>query len=158
MLGGGLGFLVAGVSSYLGSKLLPFVEPKTIIFFPQGAAMCFYGVLGLFFSFYLGLTAWWDIGGGFNEFNRGEGFVHVFRWGFPGRGRRIDLFYPIESVREIRVELKEGVSPRRTIYMRVASQREIPLSETGAPMAVEEIEAQAYELAKFLQVPLELSP
>nr|YP_009105732.1 hypothetical chloroplast RF4 [Neocystis brevis]AIT94455.1 hypothetical chloroplast RF4 [Neocystis brevis] len=160
---GGLGFLLTGISSYLGEdntvvqwlNLLPFIQSKNIIFFPQGLVMCFYGILGLIFSIYLGLTLFWSVGGGFNEFNKKEGIIRIFRWGFPGKNRRIDLSYPINEVEAIRVELKEGLNPKRTIYMRIKGKRDIPLTRIGQPLTLEEIEKQAAELAKFLQVSLE---
>jgi hypothetical protein len=160
---GGSGFLLTGISSYLGEdntvvqwlNLLPFIQSKNIIFFPQGLVMCFYGILGLIFSIYLWLTLFWSVGGGFNEFNKKEGIIRIFRWGFPGKNRRIDLSYPINEVEAIRVELKEGLNPKRTIYMRIKGKRDIPLTRIGQPLTLEEIEKQAAELAKFLQVSLE---
>ena len=117
--------------------------------------MCFYGILGLIFSLYLWLTIFWSVGGGFNEFNKQEGIVRIFRWGFPGKNRKIDLCYPLKDVEAIRLELKEGLNPRRTIYIRIKGKRDIPLTRIGQPMTLEEIEKQAAELAKFLQVSLE---
>jgi hypothetical protein len=74
-------------------------------------------ILGLLFSFYLGLTILWSVGEGFNEFDKQQGIVRIFRWGFPGNNRRIDISYSIDDVKAIRVELKDGLSPRRTIYL-----------------------------------------
>ncbi len=152
---GASGFLITGISSYLQFNLLPFIESKNIIFFPQGLVMCFYGTLGLLFSLFLWLTLFWSVGGGFNEFNKKDGIVRIFRWGFPGKNRRIDLLYSIRDIEAIRVELKEGLNPRRTIYLRVKGKRDIPLTRIGQPMTLEEIEKQAADLAKFLQVSLE---
>ena len=47
---GGSGFLLTGISSYLQFNLLPFIESKDILFFPQGLVMSFYGILGFLFS------------------------------------------------------------------------------------------------------------
>jgi hypothetical protein len=152
---GGSGFLLTGISSYLGFNILPFIQSTDIVFFPQGLVMCFYGILGLLFSLYLWLTLLWSIGGGFNEFNKKKGFIRIFRWGFPGKNRRIDLFYSITDVEAIRVELKEGLNPKRTIYIKIKGKRDIPLTRIGQPLTLEEIEQQAADLAKFLQVSLE---
>jgi hypothetical protein len=153
---GSSGFLLTGISSYLNLNLLPFIHFENIIFFPQGLVMCFYGILGLLFSMYLGLTLFWSVGGGFNEFNKKSGTVRIFRWGFPGKNRRIDLSYDIKDIESIKVELKEGLNPRRTIYLCVKGKRDIPITRIGQPMTLDEIEKQAAELAKFLQVSLEL--
>lgn len=153
---GSLGFLLTGVSSYLKTNLVWFVHYENILFFPQGLVMCFYGVLGFFFSFYLWLTLFWSIGGGFNEFNKKDGIVRIFRWGFPGKNRRIDLEYNIKNVEGIRVELTEGINPRRTIYIKIKESNDIPLTRIGQPITLVEVERQAAELAKFLQVSLEM--
>lgn len=153
---GGINFLLTGISSYLHYNLLPFIHSETIIFFPQGLVMCFYGLLGSIFSLYLWLTVFWSVGGGFNEFNKKDGIVRIFRWGFPGKNRRIDLCYSLQDIQGIRVELKDGLNPRRTIYIKIKGKRDIPLTRIGQPLTLEEIEKQAAELAKFLQVSLEV--
>lgn len=166
---GSICFLIVGISSSGKFDFGIFSTPN-IVFFPQGVVMCFYGILGLFFSCYLWLTAWWNVGGGFNEFNIKGGFVQIFRWGFPGKNRRINLLYMIDSIDSIRVELKEGLNPRRTIYMRVFQNppnsisngvipgpRDIPLTGVSAPLTLEQVEKLAYEVARFINVPLELS-
>jgi hypothetical protein len=117
--------------------------------------MSFYGLLGVLLSFYLWLTILWDVGGGFNEFNKKDGMIRVFRWGFPGKSRCIDVSYSIKDVEAIRVEFKQGVNPERTIFLRVKGKREIPLNQIGQPLTLEEIEKQAAELAKFLKVSVE---
>ena len=153
---GSLGFLLTGLSSFLKVNLVSFVHYDNILFFPQGLVMCFYGVLGFSLSFYLWLTLFWGVGAGFNEFNKRDGVVRVFRWGFPGKNRRIDLLYSIENVEAVRVELAEGINPRRAIYIKVKGSNDIPLTRIGQPLTVEEVEKQAAELAKFLQVSLEM--
>nr|YP_009106372.1 hypothetical chloroplast RF4 [Fusochloris perforata]AIT95222.1 hypothetical chloroplast RF4 [Fusochloris perforata] len=154
---GASGFLLTGLSSYFGFNLLPFIKAENITFFPQGLVMCFYGTLGFLFSCYLWLTLFWSVGGGFNEFNKKEGSVRIFRWGFPGKNRRIDLSYSIKDIEAIKVEIKDGINPRRTISIRVRGKRDIPLTRIGQPLTLEEIETQAAELAKFLQVSLEMA-
>jgi len=148
---GSLDFLLTGLSSYFNFNLLPIIHSENIIFFPQGLVMCFYGLLGIFFSLYLSLTILWSVGGGFNLFDKKHGLVRIFRWGFPGKNRRIDLVYSIDEVVGVNVELKEGINPRRTIYLCIKSQEKIPLTRIGQPMTLEEIENLAAELAQFLQ-------
>ena len=128
---GGFGFLLTGISSSLDFNLLPFINSKNILFFPQGLVMCFYGILGLIFSCYLWLTLFWGVGGGFNEFNKKQGTVRIFRWGFPGKNRRIDLSYDIQDIEAIRIEIKEGLNPRRFIYIRVKGNTTLQGLETS---------------------------
>lgn len=80
---GAIGFIITGISSYYKLDILPFGIDK-LQFFPQGLVMCFYGLFGLIFSFFLGFTLFWNIGEGFNEFNKKDGIIRIFRWGFPG--------------------------------------------------------------------------
>nr|YP_009774559.1 hypothetical chloroplast RF4 [Aphanochaete elegans]QJA13750.1 hypothetical chloroplast RF4 [Aphanochaete elegans] len=152
---GATGFLFTGLSSYYGKNLLPFIQYQNITFFPQGLVMSFYGILGLLLSLYLWFTIIWNVGGGFNEFNKKDGIIRIFRWGFPGKGRCIDVAYFLKDVEAIRVDLKQGVNPQRTLYLRVKGKREIPLNQIGQPLTVDEVEKQAAELAKFLQVSVE---
>lgn len=152
---GAFGFLMTGLASYLGHSLLVFNANNDINFFPQGLLMSFYGSLGLLLSLYWWLLIFWNVGGGFNEFNKREGFIRLFRWGYPGKNRKIDLYYSLKDVEAIRVEFKEGLDAQRTIYLKLKGKREIPLTGIGQPMTIREIEKQASELANFLQVSLE---
>ena len=117
--------------------------------------MCFYGILGILLGTYIWLILLWNLGQGFNEFNLETGQVRIFRWGFPGKNRRIDLQYPIDDIQSIRVEIQEGLNPKRIIYLRLRGNREIPLTRAGQPISIQELENQAAELAKLLQVSLE---
>lgn len=160
---GGLAFVLTGFASFLQKSILIFNQSKTISFFPQGLTMCFYGCLGLLFGFYLWCTILWKVGDGFNEFNKNQGLVRIFRWGLPGKNRLIDLQYKIDEVEGVRVELKSGVNPRRTILLKMKSpaktelSKTVPLTRVGQPISLEKIESQAEELAQFLRVSLETS-
>ena len=183
---GGSGFFLTGISSYLKSDYMPFINGKNLLFFPQGLVMCFYGILGLFLSSYLWLSLFWDVGGGFNEFNKKEGYARLFRWGFPGKNRRISLSYDIKAIEAISLEMKEGFNPRCQVYIRVKvhtvlqdsetiknndtvtnsstnnkeqilqNKRDIPLNGIGQLTTFFLTEKKAADLARFLQVPLEL--
>nr|YP_010231187.1 hypothetical chloroplast RF4 [Nephroselmis pyriformis]QSV37256.1 hypothetical chloroplast RF4 [Nephroselmis pyriformis] len=152
---GGLGFLLVSLSSRLGINLLPMISAQEITFLPQGLVMGFYGTMGLLLSLYLWLTILWDVGGGFNEFDKQKGRIRIFRWGFPGKNRRIDLTSPLTDVEAIRMDIQEGVNPKRTLYVRLKGRREVPLTRIGQPLTLAELERQGAELAGFLQVPLE---
>jgi hypothetical protein len=152
---GALGFLLASISSYLKVNLLPFSNPTELIFVPQGLAMGFYGLLGTLFGLYLWLSIGLDLGGGYNEFNKETGKVTIFRWGFPGKNRRIEATAKLEDVQAVRVELREGLNPKRSLYLRVKGTRDFPLTRVGQPLPLAELENQVAELARFLGVPLE---
>lgn len=179
---GAIGFLCTGLISYLNStvdtndqgnmnillnvlrnsiseinKPLTEISSTQIAFFPQGLLMCFYGSLGFLLSLYWWCLIFWNVGGGFNEFNKKEGFIRIFRWGYPGQNRKIDLYYTLKDVESIHVELKQGGfnDSQRTIYLKLKGKKEIPLTGIGDPLTIQEIEKQASELANFLQVSLE---
>nr|YP_009460958.1 photosystem I assembly protein Ycf4 [Galium mollugo]AUT82257.1 photosystem I assembly protein Ycf4 [Galium mollugo] len=143
-----LGFLFVGTSSYLGRNW--------ISFFPQGLVMSFYGISGLFISSYLWCTISWNVGSGYDRFDRREGIVCVFRWGFPGKNRRIFLQFLLKDIQSIRIEVKEGIFARRVLYMDIRGQGSIPLTLTDDNLIPREIEQKAAELAYFLRVPLEV--
>jgi hypothetical protein len=152
---GGSGFLLTGISAYVQSQFLPWSNNISIQFFPQGLVMCFYGFLGILLSLYIWLIILWDLGEGFNEFNFETQSIRIFRWGFPGKNRRIDFQYPMNDVQSIRVEIQEGLNPKRLIYLKLRGNREIPLTRAGQPISIQELENQAADLAKLLKVPLE---
>lgn len=153
-LGAG-GFLLAGISSYLKVNLLPFSDPTQLVFIPQGIAMGFYGLTGSLFAVYLWATILLDLGGGYNEFNQETGEVKIFRWGFPGKNRRIEVTCKTSDVQAVRVDLREGLNPKRELYLRVKGMRDIPLTRVGQPIPLSQLENQGAELARFLSVPLE---
>nr|BED43072.1 photosystem I assembly protein [Pyropia sp. Myanmar_A]BED43269.1 photosystem I assembly protein [Pyropia sp. Myanmar_B]BED43466.1 photosystem I assembly protein [Pyropia sp. Myanmar_C] len=152
---GALGFLLAGLSSYFQVNLLPFATSTELAFIPQGIVMTFYGSVGIFLSLFLWLTIIWNIGAGYNEFNKDKGIVKIFRLGFPGKNRQICLQFRIKEIQSIKIEIKEGLNPRREIYLCTKDKRLIPLTRVGQPLLLSEVEEQAAEIARFLDVILE---
>ena len=88
---GGLSFLLAGLSSYFKINFLPVANTTELVFIPQGLVMMFYGTLSLSFSIYICATIFWDIGSGYNEYNKLENLVKIVRKGFPGKNREVLL-------------------------------------------------------------------
>lgn len=152
---GGVGFLLAGLSSYLNVNLLLVSDPTDLQFIPQGIALLFYGIVGSSLASYVWLTVLWNVGGGYNEFNKATGQVTIFRWGFPGQNRRIELTLPIADVQSVRADIKEGLNPKRALYLRAKQRRDIPLTRVGQPISLSSLENQGAELARFLGVSLE---
>lgn len=152
---GGVGFLLAGLSSYLQTNLLPFADPTTLIFIPQGIAMGFYGVAGTLLATYLWTIIVLDVGGGYNEFNRKTDKVRIVRSGFFGKNRKIEIEHPLDKILAVRVDIREGLNPKRALYLRIKGRPDIPLTRVGQPIALSDLENQGAELARFLEVPLE---
>lgn len=153
---GGVGFFLAGLSSFLHTNLLPFSDlPAQLVFIPQGIAMGFYGTAAILLCTYLCLIISWDVGGGFNEFDKTTSEARIFRKGFPGKNRTIDIRYPLKDLLAVRAEISEGLNPKRALYLKVKGKGDIPMTRVGQPISLSELENQGAELARFLQVPLE---
>ncbi|TGG84870.1 MAG: photosystem I assembly protein Ycf4 [Aphanocapsa feldmannii 288cV] len=149
---GATGFLLASLSSYLGRDLLPLGHPAELLFVPQGIAMGGYSVAGILVAIYLWSTIVIDVGAGENRFDRTNGEASILRRGFR---RAIAVTIPLSDIQAVRVEIKEGLNPRRRLALRVRGRRDIPLTRVGAPLALTELEASGAHLASFLEVPLE---
>jgi hypothetical protein len=152
---GAVGFLLAGLSSYFHTALLPMIPTPDLQFVPQGLALTGYGVAGVLLDLYLWAIVLLDVGSGFNEFNQTTQKAKIFRLGYPGKDRRIDFEYNLSDIQAIRVDIRNGLNPKRALYIRVKGKNDIPITQVGQPMALSKLEDRAAELAKFLGVPLE---
>jgi hypothetical protein len=152
---GGIGFLLAGISSYLKINLLPFTNSTELVFIPQGLVMMFYGTLSFGISVYIITTVLLDIGGGYNEYNRIESLVKIVRKGFPGKNREILLTYPFSNIKYVGIKITEGLNPTRSIYLCLKDDRKIPLTPVQEPTSISNLEEEAASLAKFLNLKLE---
>nr|YP_009670723.1 photosystem I assembly protein Ycf4 [Passiflora tenuiloba]QCX30012.1 photosystem I assembly protein Ycf4 [Passiflora tenuiloba] len=148
---GSWGFLLVGISSYLDRNLISLFASQQIIFFPQGIVMSFYGIAGLFISSYLCCTIWWNVGSGYDRFDRKEGIVCIFRLGFPGKNRRILLRFLMKDIQSIRIKVNEGLYARHVLSLEIRGQGSIPLLRTAE---TRKIEQKAAKLAYFLRVPI----
>jgi hypothetical protein len=151
---GASGFLLAGLSSFFKINLLPLSDPLPLDFVPQGLALSFYGIAGTLLEIYLLYVMAIDYGSGYNEFDRNSGKVTIFRRGW-NKSKNLEFTYKIADVQAIRVEIRNGLSPKRALYLRVKGKGDLPLSEVGQPISLTALEDRAAEIAKFLTVPLE---
>ena len=159
---GGVGFLLAAGSSYFKINLLPFANSIELNFIPQGILMFVYGTGAKLVNIYLILIIFWDVGGGYNEFDLANSTIRLVRRGFPGENRNIllkiiinsiFLIYPLNEIKSLEVEVKEGINPRRALYLITVDKRRIPLTGIGDPMPLFLLEEKATTLAKFLNIP-----
>jgi hypothetical protein len=95
ILGGSLGFLLVGISSYLNYNLLTILKADKIIFFPQGLTMCFYGSCGTILGINQIIILSNKIGEGFNEFNKELGTMIIYR---KGKKSDINISYPLKDI------------------------------------------------------------
>lgn len=151
----GIGFFLAGFSSYFHVNLLQITDTSHIIFIPQGIAMLFYGTGALGLAIYILLTFVWNIGSGYNEFSKEENIIRIVRVGFPGKNQHIFLSYEFNNIKKIKFLLKQGLNPRCNIVLVLKDKREIPLFPAQFLLNPREIEKKAIILSTFLNVPLE---
>nr|YP_009538709.1 photosystem I assembly protein ycf4 [Lepocinclis ovum]AYQ93734.1 photosystem I assembly protein ycf4 [Lepocinclis ovum] len=152
---GSLGFLIVGVSSYLKFNLVSILNAKEIIFFPQGITMCFYGLTGLLISSYQIVVLKFNVGEGYNEFNKRNGNITVYRKKFPWEKTNLNLIYTIDDVEAIRVEKNNTIlNSKQTIFICLKGKKEIPVLQIRKPINLNELEKKASNLASFLQVPI----
>ena len=152
---GGIGFLLAGMSSYFKINFLPFSNTNELVFIPQGIVMMFYGTLSFGISIFIILTIILDVGSGYNEYNKIENLVKIVRRGFPGKNREILLTYSFLNIRSIGIKITEGLNPTRSIYLCLKDERNIPLTPVQEPISISNLEEEASDLAKFLDLKLE---
>jgi hypothetical protein len=155
LLFGGLGFFLAGLSSYFHYNLLLISDTSQIKFVPQGIAMLFYGTGALGLSFYNLVLFFFNIGSGYNEFLKKEELVRIIRLGFPGKNRTVFLSYKFQNIKNLKFLIKQGLNPRCNILIVLKDKREIPLFPAQLLLNPAEIEKKAIELSTFLNVPLE---
>jgi len=151
----GLGFFLAGLSSYLDINLLKITDTKNIIFIPQGIVMLFYGTCALGISIYILLTIIWNIGSGYNEFSKEENIIRIVRLGFPGKNRTIFLSYDFKNLKNLKFLIKQGLNPRSNIFLVLKDKREIPLFPAQFLLNPNDVEKKAITLSNFLNIPLE---
>ena len=149
---GGLGFLLTSASSYLGRDLLPIGHPAALLWVPQGLVMGLYGLAAMALSAYLWTVIALDVGAGANRFDKQAGQLTVTRRGFR---QLISVETSLKDIQAVKVDVRDGLNPRRRLALRVQGRRDLPLTRVGEPMPLAELEQGGAELARFLGVPLE---
>nr|YP_010891058.1 pafII [Erythrina sandwicensis]WJK72508.1 pafII [Erythrina sandwicensis] len=170
---GSLGLFLVGISSYLGMDVFflseeisddfPFIPDCIYLpFIPQGVTMAFYGSGGLGISFYFWGILFWNVGGGYDIFDKTTKKVSFWRWGFPGKNRKSVFEIPMDEIQSIRIITtvkEEGIFTRiltydSIVYMETIEQGFIPLTRSEDDLLPPIIAQKAGELSSFLGVPL----
>ena len=152
---GGLGFFLSGLSSFFKINLLLFSTSSEILFIPQGLTLLFYGTVGLILGIFLTLTVIWNVGSGYNEYNRQSQEIIIYRKGFPGKNPELTLKFNFREIKSVKMKIKEGLNPTRQIWLCLNDSREIPLIGIEQPLALNKIEEEAITIAKYINVFLE---
>lgn len=151
---GGSVFSLLGICSYFQTDLFLVFKGTEIQFFPQGVLLVFYGVSAILLSFYLWSIYFWCIGDGYNEFNLTSSTLRIFRWGFPGKNRKICISYPLSEIENLTLSNDQGFNSQSTLYLDLKNKSSIPLTRVDSDLSLKEFEYYAADLAKFLKVGL----
>lgn len=152
---GGFGFFLTGLSSFFKTQTLSFLNTKGILFIPQGIILLFYGTIGTLLGIFLLLTIYWNVGAGYNEYNKVSQKVVLYRQGFPGTNREFSFTFPFAEIKAIKMRVQEGLNPKRQLILCLIDNREIPLTGIEQPISLNVMEEEAITLAKYLNVSLE---
>ena len=148
-------FFLIGFPNSRKSLLPSSIEIK---FLPQGIIMCFYGIVFVRLSLYRLTRRFLLVGRGVNEYNKERGKVHILRWGFPNKIRRLEFSYLFSELESIRIERQEQLlKPMElNLYLLLKDQRKIILLKPNIENigSLKRIEQFSANLAKFLQIPL----
>ena len=150
---GGIGFLLASVSSYTGKDLLPLGNPSSLLFVPQGIIMGAYGVLANLLNIYLWYLVYINFGSGSNSFDKESKSIEIKRKGF---FKEIEVKINFDEIKSVRLDINEGFNPRRRIALVLKGRKKVlPLSGAGELKPLLQVEEEGARLAKFLNVNLE---
>ena len=153
----GFVFFITGISSWNSDFILSYFYISEIQFIPQGFAICFYGSLAIILGLYLFLMLSFRIGSGFNEYNKKNRQIIIFRWGFPGLKRRYKFSYSFSEVDSLILEGQNGFPNLRNLELclLLKSQIKITIIKLDAVNIYtrQEMEEFSADLAQFLQIP-----
>ena len=150
---GGVGFILASLSSYTGKDFLPLGNPSTLLFVPQGLIMGAYGIIANLLNIYLWYIVFINFGSGFNSFDKISKIVTIRR---KGLFKDVDVKLSFDEIKSVKLDISEGFNPRRRIALVLKGRRKIlPLSSSGDLKPLLEVEEEGARLAKFLSVNLE---
>jgi len=93
-----------------------------------------------------------DFGSGLNTFDKNKGFLFVSRRAY---FKNIDLEIALNDIQSVKMDIRDGFNARRRICLKVRGRKDIPISGNGSPKPLLELEQEAAQLARFLDVNLE---
>jgi hypothetical protein len=114
--------------------------------------MGLYGLAAMALCAYLWVVIGIDVGAGSNRFDRDAGVATISRRGFR---QEITVDIPLREIQAVKVEVRDGLNPRRRLALKVQGRRDMPLTRVGEPMPLADLELSGAQLARFLGVPLE---
>ena len=105
---GGLGFILAAISSYTGKDLLPLGNPSSLLFIPQGIIMGAYGVIANLLNIYLWYLVYINFGSGSNSCDKSSKPVEIKR---KGLFKDIEVKLKFDEIKSVKLDISEGLNP-----------------------------------------------
>ena len=140
---GGVGFIGKGLFDLLGSNSDQFTQPVVMIF---------YGYIALSLCIYLVCSILWNVGAGYNEFNKQAKELKLVRWGFPGKYRRVVVTIPFRELQEVSIQSQTfGLQPN-SISILCKNGQKLPILQTNLTLG--QLEYYATQIAYYLQLPM----
>ena len=99
---GGFGFFLTGLSSFFKVNLLVLSDSSGIAFIPQGIVLLFYGTVGSILGIFLLLTILWNVGSGYNEYDKRSQSITLYRKGFPGKNRELLFNFDFDDINDMK--------------------------------------------------------
>jgi hypothetical protein len=136
---------LTGLSSYLKTSLLFYVETKGISYIPQGIVLMFYGSAGFSLGIFLGLTSWWDVGSGYNEYGRDR--ILICRKGYPGKNRQLTLSILFKDLDLIKIR---SINGNQQIFVYLKDGRVVPLTGNQQFLTFSKTKEEAISLSQHI--------
>jgi hypothetical protein len=143
---GGLGFFLAGFSSYLKINLMVFTETDKFEYIPQGIVLMFYGSIGILLGCFLSFTLQRRVGSGLNDYDQNLSRVLIYRRGFPGKNERIGIVIPFKEIQSIKLSISVN---QRIIYLCLRDGREIPLAGLQKLLTIGGLKSEGLSISKY---------
>ncbi len=140
-----------------GTKFIN-VTPSSISGFEitvtQQLVMGLYGYIAISIAIYLMCSILWDVGGGYNEYNKDQGVLTVVRWGFPGKTRRVQLEIPFSTIQALSIQAPNSYFSKNGVNLQYQNGKSLPLLHSNQTLTLYELEKYATQVALFIEVPL----
>lgn len=159
----GIGFIFAGISSYLKINFFSSFTFSNINFIPQGILLIFYGTCSILLSFFSIILSYLNIGSGTNIYDVENKVIRISRKGFPtlntklNKNKNIYLVYSFSDVKNLELNICDGLNPTRILYLNLKDERKIPLTPSNELSELSLLEKRALFITKLLKVDLKLS-
>lgn len=102
--------------------------------------MSFYEIAGLFINSYLWFTLFWNVGSGYDWFDRKEWILSIFCWEFVKKKLSHLFVIFMKDIQSIIIKVKEDIYVCGVLYMNIKGWVIILLTQIDENLTIREIE------------------